>query len=377
MNPEFNFKNKAFEQSEYAINITDTTGTIVDVNESYLQLYGFASKSEVLGKKQNIIRSNRTPIIIYKNLWNTIQSGKTWKGELYNRTIQGVEVPVYLTIHPLKEGEDTVGYMGFTMDRSQQVDLENQLLHTNRLAVLGTIGAGLAHELNNPLTSISLEAEFLEDELAAAGMDEAVASVKNISMGADRMQRVIKHLLEYIRKNDEQKDELISLSHLHKDAMLFLDRQFQRREIVFENHIEEGLFVRGVRADVESILHNLLTNSRDAFDVRGLDDGQEKKIAIEFRKLSDLWLEFTYFDNAGGIPPKVRRRIFEPFFTTKGEGKGTGLGLSISKNIVHDMGGTIDCESRDGWTKFTILLPLAEPQPTKLFEDEDEEELIG
>lgn len=237
------FQLKAFEQSEYAINITDIYGAIVEVNEAYLALYGFKSKSQVIGQKQSIIRSLKTPVIVYKNLWNTIKSGKTWKGELYNRTIQGQEIPVYLTIHPLKEGEDTVGYMGFTMDRSQQVDLENQLLHTNRLAVLGTIGAGLAHELNNPLTSISLEAEFLVDELEAKGMTEAVASIKNITMGADRMQRVIKHLLEYIRKGEDKKDELISLTQLHQDAMLFLERQFKSRNIEFSDQIDSDLYV--------------------------------------------------------------------------------------------------------------------------------------
>lgn len=370
------FQLKAFEQSEYAINITDIYGSIVEVNEAYLALYGFKSKSQVIGQKQSIIRSVKTPVIIYKNLWNTIKSGKTWKGELYNRTIQGQEIPVYLTIHPLKEGEDTVGYMGFTMDRSQQVDLENQLLHTNRLAVLGTIGAGLAHELNNPLTSISLEAEFLVDELEAKGMTEAVTSIKNITMGADRMQRVIKHLLEYIRKGEDKKDELISLTQLHQDAMLFLERQFKSRNIEFSNQIESDLYVRGVRADVESILHNLLTNSRDAFD-QNLKDEDSKNIDITFSKLSDLWVEIVYRDNAGGIPPKVRRQIFEPFFTTKGEGKGTGLGLSISRNIVHDMGGSIDCESRDGWSKFTILLPIAQPEPEPIFDMDDDEALIG
>lgn len=370
------FKLKAFEQSEYAINITDPDGFIIDINEAYLQLYGFESKSQVIGKRQNIIRSLKTPLIVYKNLWNTIKTGKTWKGELYNRTIHGEEIPVYLTIHPLFDEEETVGYMGFTMDRSQQVDLENQLLHTNRLAVLGTIGAGLAHELNNPLTSISLEAEFLTDELEEAGMEDAVSSVKNITMGAERMQRVIKHLLEYIRKGDDKNDELIHLSDLHRDAMLFLDRQFQSRKIEFENHIESGLHVRGIRADVESVLHNLLTNTRDAFDSLKKDIG-ERRIEINISKVSDLWAEISYFDNAGGIPPKVRRNIFDPFFTTKGEGKGTGLGLSISRNIVHNMGGTIDCESRDGWTKFTILLPIADEVEEPIFDEDDDEALIG
>ena len=112
--------------------------------------------------------------------------------------------------------------------------------------------------------------------------------------------------------------------------------------------------LRASRTQLESVIHNLLSNSRDAFATSGTES-KRISIACEFLE-SERMVRMEYRDNAGGISQEVMSRIFEPFFTTKG-GEGTGLGLAISSKIIADHGGSIHCESQDGETRFRILLP--------------------
>jgi two-component system NtrC family sensor kinase len=360
----------AFMQAEYAINVTDLAGHLLAVNDAYLKLYGFDSIDQVLGRNQRVIRSSRTPAEKYREMWEMIAQDKIWRGELFNRRTTGEDIPVHLSIYPIFEDGRKIGYMGFTFDRTQQVQLERQLLHSNRLAVLGEIGAGLAHELNNPLTSLSLEAENLLELVESNLNDQAAAqkSLKGILNGVDRMKRVIEHLLMYVRK-EVKPAEHVELSEVLQDCLLFLERQFRSRNIQLLIDLPKGLWVRANRTDLESVFHNLLTNARDAFD----QVVTEKTIRIHTQKCDDGWADLWVSDNAGGIPEEILPVIFEPFFTTKSDGNGTGLGLSISRKIILETGGEISCQSSDGHTHFRILLPLSsDPGPSALFLDEED-----
>jgi PAS domain S-box-containing protein len=348
----------AFTQSDYAINITDPKGAMVRVNEAYLRLYKFTSEAEILGKNQRIIRSPITPDSLYKNMWSTIVSGKVWRGELTNRAVDGADVHIHLTISPIRRNGEIVGYMGFSINRAQQVLMERQLFHANKLVVLGTLGAGLAHELNNPLASILLDAEFLRDYLRdpdrASDPTIALSAADSVIRGAERMRRVLEHLLFYSKKDSGTATSTISVKQLLDDSFLFIERQLTSRGIGIEIKIDGDYFVNGNRTQLESVVHNLLGNSRDAF---AQSPAQGKCIAIQSRYIeAGGMLRLEYRDNAGGIQPDVLTRIFEPFFTTKG-GDGTGLGLAISKQIIAEHGGSIECESVEGKTVFTILLP--------------------
>lgn len=349
---------KAFTQADYAVNLTDTSGLIVRVNQAYLDLYQFASDEEILGKSQRIIRSAHTPNDVYKTMWRCITAGETWRGNLTNVAKDGSERFVHLTITPIKENGAIVGYMGFSLDRAQQVLLEKQLFHANKLVVLGTMGAGLAHELNNPLASILLDAEYVQEIFQAPekpiDWPTALSAATSVIKGVERIKKVLEHLLSYSRKEGPQRHSTLSVLQLIQESFLFIERQFSNRGIIIEIKADEDLLISGNRTQLESIIHNLLHNSRDAFEGR---DGV-KRIEIRIRNGSDGFGVIEYRDNAGGISDKNLPHIFEPFFTTKGEAEGTGLGLAISKKIVAEHGGTIDCESQAGKTLFRIQLPL-------------------
>jgi PAS domain S-box-containing protein len=349
---------KAFTQADYAVNLTDTAGALVRVNQAYLDLYKFPSDAEILGKSQRVIRSSHTPDAVYREMWTCISGGRTWRGNLTNVAKDGSEVFVHLTITPIQENGVIVGYMGFSLDRAQQVMLEKQLFHANKLVVLGTMGAGLAHELNNPLASILLDAEYLQEVFDAPDkpIDWATARSASTSLikGVERIKKVLEHLLVYSRKEGPQKHSTLSLLQLIEESFLFIERQFSNRGIEIDIIAEEDVLISGNRTQLESIIHNLLHNSRDAFE--GLKG--EKRVSIHIGRGTDGFAVIEYRDNAGGISSQNLPHIFEPFFTTKGEKEGTGLGLAISKKIVAEHGGTIDCQSEDGKTLFRIHLPV-------------------
>ncbi len=347
---------KAFSQAEYAINITDKNGILVKVNKAYLRLYKFTAENEVIGHSQRIIRSPNTPLGVYKHMWETILAGDTWRGELSNVATDGSEVFIHLTITPIREDGEIIGYMGFSLDRSQQVMLERQLFHANKLVVLGTLGASLAHELNNPLASILLDAEYIRELFSAPNPDfdvkSALSAADSVIKGAERMKKVVEHLLHYSRK-DPEKEGVFPVLNLVEDSFLFMDKQLKNRGIHLEYQIEDDLYLQGNRTQLESVIHNLLTNSRDAFDTF---DPPEKLISIKaYHRGASLLVDYS--DNAGGISDEVKPYIFDPFFTTKKEKEGTGLGLSISKKIVTEHGGRITCRSEGDNTLFRIELP--------------------
>ena len=348
----------AFTQADYAINITDPAGRLLRVNHAYLKLYKYDSEDEVLGQTQKIIRSPLTPDSLYKDMWQTISTGHSWRGDLINRARDGSDVHIHLTISPIRRENEIVGYMGFSLDRAQQVMLERQLLHANKLMVLGTLGAVLAHELNNPLASILLDAEYLKEILShpvnPTDQKPALEAAESVIQGVERMRRVLKHLLQYSKKDLPTEATSISIKELAEDSFLFLERQLVNRGIQLDLQIPEDLWVKGIRTQLESILHNLITNTRDAFANR---EEEGKYILISGKRNERGLVEILFEDNAGGISPENMEKIFDPFFTTKDGQMGTGLGLSISRKIVADHGGTIQCESKNSRTRFTILLP--------------------
>jgi len=363
-NPLSDYLENAFNLATYAINITDLKGTILHVNQAYINLYKYNKPEDLIGQTPRVIKSPKTPRSVHEDIWKTIIKDEIWEGDITNADSEGKDVYVHITITPIKIKGKKIGYMGFTIDRGQQVTLEKQLLHANKLVILGTIGAGLAHELNNPMTSISLDAEFIL-ETVTGNIDEAKkkeleTAATTIVSSIERMKKVIDHLLIYSRKSDSEIKEPIEISTLLEDSLLLLKHQLSKQDIFVELKIEKQIYTLGNSTNLESVFHNLLTNSKDAFADSEIKNG---KITIEVKVPDDKWINIKYTDNAGGIPGKTIGEIFDPFFTTKDEGKGTGLGLAITRKIIVEHGGFIQCSSRTDKTTFLIKLPKHNIEP--------------
>jgi len=247
-----------------------------------------------------------------------------------------------------------------TADVTETVEKEAQLIQASKLATLGEMAAGIAHELNQPLNVMKIGSDFLR-EMASTGKkmsDEELDTVtEEISSQVDRASGIIKHMRDFARIADT-KAEKVDVNKPIRDVFKILGQQLKLREIKIELDLDENL--PPIMADsnkLEQVFINLVTNARHAMEAKTSDSTRLLKLR-SFLDEGDVIV--TVSDTGNGIPNDIIDRIFDPFFTTKEVGKGTGLGLSISYGIVKDYGGTIRVKSEAGkGTTFELRFPAS------------------
>jgi C4-dicarboxylate-specific signal transduction histidine kinase len=241
--------------------------------------------------------------------------------------------------------------------REQELrDKQEQLVQAGKLATLGELTTGVAHELNNPLNNIGLFMGNTEDliKLGVTDKERIVRELQKAIQQVHKATEIISHLRTFGRAAPASR-ELISLREVIERALSLMREQLRLREIevTIELGSEEPM-VLGNWIQLEQVFINLLTNARDAVAA------SPRKIIRILGSVRSESVEVTFSDTGHGIPPQFERRIFDPFFTTKEVGKGTGLGLSITYGIIRDHGGTISVVSRTGeGAIFLIRLPRA------------------
>ena len=235
--------------------------------------------------------------------------------------------------------------------------VEMKALAQSKLATLGQMAAGLAHEINQPLTYIStmnqitLEGINLDDLDVERTRERLAESHKQI----ERITKIVQHLRTFGRA-DESETTPVDLQTILDDTLLLLGERLRLNNILLERQTEEGLSrVIGSSSQLEQVFINFFQNSIDSLS----GYHSEKRITVRIRESLDhssVLIEFS--DNGPGIPPEHLDRLFEPFFTTKLVGQGTGLGLSIVYGIIQEHQGTISCRSEQGVeTTFVVTLP--------------------
>src|SRR5881296_3733043 len=241
--------------------------------------------------------------------------------------------------------------------REQELrDKQEQLVQAGKLATLGELTTGVAHELNNPLNNIDLFVGNAVDliELAVTDKGQIVRELGHAMQQVSKATEIISHLRTFGRAAPVSR-EPISLRQIIERALSLMREQLRLREIEVTVDLgPEEPVVLGNAIQLEQVFINLLTNARDA-----VAEAPRKEIRIAGSARSGA-VEVAFADTGHGIPPGLERRIFDPFFTTKQVGKGTGLGLSITYGIIKEHGGTISVVSPPGaGATFLIHLPLA------------------
>jgi C4-dicarboxylate-specific signal transduction histidine kinase len=248
---------------------------------------------------------------------------------------------------------------------AQLQEIRTQLLQAGKLAALGTLGAGVAHELNNPLTVVSAEADEILDSIEGGYFDQKLAAIcaKNIKTHAERMRVIIDHIREYTREAKPSEWKQLSVNEPIKDALILLKTQLDNSGINVHVSLSENLpKIWGHHNKLESVFQNLITNARDAF--AAINDGREKKLSISTHLNGKNTIEVKFRDNGCGMSEQILRKIFKPYFTTKDVGNGTGLGLSIAQSNVHEHRGNIIVKSQVGQgTEFILTFPLERRNP--------------
>lgn len=250
-----------------------------------------------------------------------------------------------------KHTELREAYVELQKKNAQLQALQETLVQSGKMAALGELAAGIAHELNQPLQGIRGYAQELQ---AGLGPNESAAALREICSNVDKMSAIIGHLRTFVRGSTER-HEMTDVHHAIEEALKMLSRQLASHGIRVERHFATNL--PGVYANplqLEQVFINLMTNARDAIQATGRGSGV---IAITTRP-AGKFVEILFRDDGTGINERAKTKIFNPFFTTKEVGKGMGLGLSLSYGILSKLQGSIVVESE--WGKgaaFLIRVP--------------------
>ena len=247
-------------------------------------------------------------------------------------------------------------------------ETQSQLVQSGKLAAIGELASGVAHELNQPLMVIRGTAQLIQRSVRKNNLNntELMEQLDPILRSTKRMMNIINHLRTFSRQAKGEFSRL-DTNKVVKGSFTLIHEQLRLHNIeVIETYTPDLPPVQGDNTQLEQVIINLIANARDAMDKReensGVDDKTKKILKISTSKARDnSHLEIRITDSGEGIPPGDLDRIFDPFFTTKEVGKGTGLGLSISYGIIKDHGGEIEvAETGPEGTTFRIRLPSIE-----------------
>ncbi|MDI6766298.1 MAG: PAS domain S-box protein [Bacteroidota bacterium] len=340
------------------IEITDAYGHIIYVNPAFEKASGY-TKEEVIGKNPNIFSSGKHPKSFWNKMWQTISAGKVWVGEVENKGRNGEPFYTQLLISPIVNTEgDLVGYFGIHRDISDQKYLEQQLIHAQKMESIGMLAAGLAHEVGNPLASISSLVQIIqrtsEDEFTQEKLELIKSQITRIS-------RIIRDLVDFSRRSTYEV-QLTDINKIIHDAIEIVRVSKKSKDIYFDTALDYNLpLLMLVPDQIQQVFINLMLNSVDALQdsqPTPLNKNKQKRISIKSALLDDSLL-IDIEDNGKGIKQEDLSKIFEPFYTTKKVGEGTGLGLWVSYGIIKSFRGEIRVKSnKDVGALFTVRLPV-------------------
>jgi signal transduction histidine kinase len=233
--------------------------------------------------------------------------------------------------------------------RAELAHTQAQLFQSSKMAAVGQLAAGIAHEINNPLGALALNISSLR---SAAADEGTIRRLDLMERAVAKCKAIVENLLRFSHTAGEDR-ETFDVNDAVSEALLLVEHQLRKDEIDVRLTLGEGLEIDGIPSEVAQVIINLLTNARDA--LKSVTRAQ-KVIAIETAMRDGVTIRVS--DNGEGMEEPVMERIFEPFFTTKDVGEGVGLGLTVSFQMVKRSGGTIAVRSRpDVGTAFTLTFP--------------------
>ena len=337
-----------FDSITDLISIHDKDNRILRVNKAFADRLK-TTPQELVGKFCHEVMHGTTEPPAYCPNRLTIKTGTPAAMETYNPNF---EAYFHESTSPIfdDKGEIT-GSVNVTRDITQQKRIEEHLIVTGRLASIGELSSGLAHELNNPLTSVIGFSQLLMEGDVPANIKENLTIIHN---EAQRAAEIIKNLLTFARKHAPVK-ELSQVNTVIEDVLRLRVYEHKLNNIEVEKHLATDLpEIIMDHFQMQQVFLNIIINAEFAM----LEAHHRGKLVITTEK-SDNIVKITFADDGSGITEENMEHIFDPFFTTKEVGKGTGLGLSICHGIVTEHGGKIYAISENGQgATFIVELPL-------------------
>ncbi len=355
-----------FDHLYDAVIVTDLEGRVLDWNPSAQRTFGF-SKVEVLARPPpSVLRPSES---LAKQIAAAMDRDGRWTGELALKTKAGADCVCEAVMVPLRDGQGrSVGQVSVYRDLSERKQMQAKLLFSDRMASVGTLAAGVAHEINNPLAFIKANLIFLTDELARLGSELAAGRLTELSdalrdtvQGAARIGEIVRDLKTFSKGEEPTPNAPVDVQRVVQFVAKMAENEIRHRaRLVLD--FPESLWVLGNESRLSQVFLNLLVNAAQAMRE---GEASSNEVRITGRNVEGGKVEIEVRDTGSGISPEIKDRIFNPFFTTKGIGGGTGLGLSVSHAIVTSMGGEISVQSEVGkGTTFRLLVPSAQaPSP--------------
>lgn len=400
---KLNMYHEAIEQNPASVVITDTEGNITFVNPAFLYITGYRNE-EVIGQNPRVLKSGEQPKEFYKELWNTILNGKVWRGQFHNKKKDGTLYWESASISPISEADGTItGFIAVKEDITSQVEAEEELKRINtqlketqsslvmeeKLASIGRLAAGVAHEINNPIGFVSSNFRTIKryyekysifiNELK--NLESPTMEQINSLMEKNKLDTIQEDMNDLLSESEEGFERVInivnSLRNFSRVDQVDDKVKYQINDgiattlTVAKNQIKYKADVETQFGDVPSIycnssqinqvILNIIINSVQAIE----SENKGERGTITIRTFSEGGFVCCKIeDNGPGIPDTVLPDIFEPFFTTKPVGEGTGLGLNISYDIiVNKHGGELTAGNNpSGGAYFLIKLPIGKEE---------------
>lgn len=336
---------------------TDINGIITYANDKFLDISEY-KKEEVIGKTHKIINSGVHPKSFMADLWKTIKRGEVWRGEICNKSKYGKIYWVDTCIAPIYDDNNKIiNFIAIRFDITEKKMLAEKLMtevqsHQDSLAILGQIAATVAHEINNPLTAISMFAQMIETDLPSdSPFHENIAVIKRNTNSCKKTVQVL------LNQSHRSKFEMMKLDlvNILEETILFFKQICKKHDVVFKHDLE-AVFVNviGDPVQLRQVFINLLMNALQCFDGNMGLVILRSKISIDGN-----WVIVEVEDNGPGITDEFKSKIFEPFFTTKSIGQGTGLGLSNAFRVLQAHKGKLSLlKSNKGQTIFKVEIPI-------------------
>lgn len=354
---------RAVDQSPVSMVITDAQGHVQYVNPKYVQVSGHTLE-DILDRDLPVLREGHETEESYRQFWETVKSGKEWRGELSHRRPDGTLMWESVQVCCLRNAAgQTTNLLCMREDITERRRLQEELRQAHKMESLGTLAGGIAHDFNNILAVMNGYAE-----ISLLHTDDAALvqkSLREIKRAVQRASGLVRQILTFSRKADVHFAPL-DLNQLVRDLVTLLAETFPRN-VNFGLALQDGLPpLLADQNQIQQIVLNLCVNARDAMPDGGtisvktsLCPGSALPNAGVPRAPAYVCLQVS--DTGTGMTPGVRARIFEPFFTTKEGNRGTGLGLAVVYGIVVSHRGSIDVQSAPGaGSTFRVHFPLSE-----------------